>query len=100
MCDIWSFGVIIYLFLCGHPPFIGNTDVEILSKVRKGVYNFDYDYWDNVSEEAKDLISNCLQLDPRLRPSAAQILNHKWFRAECNNDHTIQLVNNSDFLLA
>ena len=39
-CDIWSCGVILYVLLCGYPPFNGN-DVEILSKIEVGKYEFD-----------------------------------------------------------
>lgn len=80
MCDIWSCGVIMFILLCGYPPFYGDTDAEVLRKVREGVFTFNPADWKNVSDDAKDLIRKMLSFNPKERFSAEQALNHVWIR--------------------
>lgn len=54
--DIWSAGVIVYMLLCGYPPFHHDyvQDVQRLFRIIKsGFYTFDAPYWDNISNDAK-----------------------------------------------
>lgn len=79
-CDIWSLGVIMYVLLCGYPPFNGNTDKEIINAVKLGKYTLDEAEWDEISQEAKDLIRKTLTLDHKKRTSATDALRHPWFK--------------------
>merc|ERR1712194_344163 len=80
MSDLWSVGVIMYVMLCGYPPFYGETDAEVLSKVRMGNFSFNAADWKNISEDAKNLIRMLLKMNPRDRYTAEQALNHEWIR--------------------
>ena len=79
-CDVWSCGVIMFIILCGYPPFYGDTDAEVLRKVREGVFTFNPSDWRNVSEDAKDLIRKMLQFNPKDRYTAEQSMNHVWVK--------------------
>ena len=78
-CDMWSAGCILYILLCGYPPFYGDDDREILEMVAKGKFDFDGEEWDEISKEAKDLIKKLI-CKPEKRLTAQEALEHKWFR--------------------
>jgi len=78
-CDVWSLGVILYILLCGYPPFYGDSDPEIFDRVRKGYYDFDSEEWADVSDLAKLLIKDMLNMDMDVRPTAQQCLQNDWF---------------------
>lgn len=95
-CDIWSAGVILYILLCGYPPFYGNSDREILDAVKTGDFNFEGEEWESVSDDAKDLISKMLT-KPAQRLTASQVLEHTWFKTEKKKDKiniNVQILKN------
>ena len=81
-CDMWSMGVVLYILLCGYPPFHGECLEEIKRSVIHSSVDFSRsDHWQTVSPEVKELVCELLTKDPMMRPSAEQALSHHWFDA-------------------
>lgn len=78
-CDEWSCGVILYILLCGFPPFNGATDADIFKRVKKGSFNFPDPEWRHISSSAKHLICKLLDKDPSKRITAQAALQHPFF---------------------
>lgn len=76
--DVWSLGVIVFIILCGYPPFYDESDAQLFELIMKGKFDFDARYWSEVSPEAKSLIRNMLIVDPAKRLSIDQVLEHPW----------------------
>ncbi|KAH8740112.1 calcium-dependent protein kinase [Cryptosporidium ryanae] len=81
LCDLWSAGVILFILLCGYPPFHGKDNVEILRKVKIGKFSFEHNSWKYISDSAKDLIRRLLTIDPNKRINAHDALNHPWIKS-------------------
>ena len=76
--DMWSVGVVLYILLCGFPPFYAEEEERLLQIVRSGQFEFASPYWDAISPAAKELVSTCLQLDPSRRPTPDAALRSEW----------------------
>lgn len=80
-CDIWSCGIIMFILLCGYPPFNSENEDDIVNVIfnPKNNVEFDEDDWDSISTDAIDLIEKCLDRDFVNRISAENVLKHRWF---------------------
>jgi serine/threonine protein kinase len=72
--DIFSLGATLYILLCGFPPVFCDNVVE-----------FPEAYWDDISEEAKDIVRSMLHHDPKQRISAKDALKNAWITQETTN---------------
>ncbi|XP_066559388.1 MAP kinase-activated protein kinase 2 isoform X2 [Amia ocellicauda] len=84
-CDMWSLGVIMYILLCGYPPFYSNHGLAISpgmkKRIRMGQYEFPNPEWSEVSEEAKRLIRHLLKTEPTQRMTITEFMNHPWINS-------------------
>lgn len=78
--DVWAAGVILYILLCGFPPFSSpDGDQEKLFDAILGArLEFPAPHWERVSAGAIDLVANMLRPQPDLRFAAEDVLDHAW----------------------
>jgi len=79
-CDMWSLGVILYILLCGYPPFYQDPP-EVYKKIVRCEYDFPEEDWAIVSPAAIDLVKKLLTIDTRKRLNPSQCLSHPWVTA-------------------
>ncbi|CAI7876130.1 unnamed protein product [Closterium sp. NIES-54] len=79
--DVWSMAVVLCAMLTGRVPFAGKdrADAEGLRRsILRGAINFSAPAWASVSASARDLVRRMLEVDPRRRLKAAEVLQHPW----------------------
>ncbi|KAJ6377797.1 hypothetical protein OIU78_028090 [Salix suchowensis] len=78
--DVWSTGVILYILLCGVPPFWAETEEGIAQAIVRGEIDFTRDPWPKVSEEGKDLVKKMLDQNPYNRLTVEEVLENPWIQ--------------------
>jgi len=92
--DVFAAGVVLYILLCGRPPFQSKSNREILEKTARGIYRMEGDEWEDISDDAKDLVRKMLIVDPSKRITTDEILSHPWLQLDDEIDN--QLDNQLD----
>ena len=73
--DIWSSGILLYLMLCKSFPFNDKNNSKLYQKILSGKFNLP----NYLSNEAKDLLSKLLKVNPTERIKLDEIKKHPWF---------------------
>ncbi|KAF8974882.1 hypothetical protein BGZ46_009637 [Entomortierella lignicola] len=81
--DMWSLGVVLYICLCGFPPFSDDlAPPKLRVQVLQSMYTFPSPYWDDISDEAVDLVQGLLCENSSERLTVDQTLEHVWMTME------------------
>lgn len=92
LCDNWSMGVVMYIMLSGKPPFTGKDNNEILHNVLHTQFDFKTPVWEQISEQAKDLISKLLCRNADERLTAEEAFNHPWIQQQKDlEEHSLKI---------
>ena len=80
------------------PPFNGNTDQEIMKKVKIGKFTFSDPCWSSVTDKAKDFITQLFVYDIEKRVSAEEALKHPWItemsQISIDSDQAVSALSN------
>ncbi|CCE93649.1 serine/threonine protein kinase DUN1 TDEL_0G02820 [Torulaspora delbrueckii] len=84
--DMWSAGVLLYVCLCGFPPFSDTLGPPSLKEqIAQGIFAFYSPYWDEIDDSVLHLISHLLVVNPTNRYSVEDTIRHPWFDSDVLN---------------
>lgn len=78
--DLWSLGVVTYVILSGASPFLDESVEETCLNICRLDFSFPDDYFQGVSQEARDFVCLLLRTEPNKRPAPSVCLQEPWLR--------------------
>lgn len=72
--DVWSFGIVLYVLVCGKVPFDDQSMPALHAKIKRGLV--EYPAW--LSSECKALLCRMLVTDPQQRATLTEVLASPW----------------------
>ncbi|KAH8918996.1 Pkinase-domain-containing protein [Atractiella rhizophila] len=72
--DVWSFGVVLYVLVCGRVPFEDESMPALHAKIKAGKAHLP----DYLTTECRDLLAKIFVIDPFKRATVYEIINHPW----------------------
>ncbi|KAH0552977.1 hypothetical protein GP486_006827, partial [Trichoglossum hirsutum] len=99
--DIWSLGVVLYICLCGFPPFsdelmTAEFPFTLMDQIRKGIFNYPTPYWDEIDDPVLDLIDKMLTVNADERLTIDECLQHPWITQNFKSNSQNPDVNPAD----
>ena len=82
----------LYSLLCGCPPFNGKGKEAVFSEVLAGKVDLGWGPWEQISDDAKDLVLRMLTRDPYKRITACQIKREFTMPFSCPTNHCTRCI--------
>ncbi|KAF8440136.1 hypothetical protein BGX38DRAFT_1097296 [Terfezia claveryi] len=78
--DVWSFGIVLYVLVCGKVPFDDQSMPALHAKIKRGMV--DYPTW--LTPDCRSILSRMLVTDPKARATLGEIMHHPWLNKGFN----------------